>query len=91
MEKPSERAGSGASGTTGFTVEGEVFPVGLTGTGTTNVDVRASGDGGHLTVSCVSVYFTFVAPGADVTLSSGTDTGVDGSLLRPRVLTPTTK
>ena len=65
--------------------------VGLTLGGSRNVDVRASGDGVHVIVMSLAVLVTTGAPGAELPASSGTDTGVDGALSRPRGLIATTK
>ncbi len=53
--------------------------------------MRASGDGVHVIVMSVAVLVTTGAPGAELPASSGTDTGVDGTLSRPRGLFAITK
>jgi hypothetical protein len=90
--KPSDFAVSGGS-TLGVVFDGVAFApaVGFTDGGNRNVAVRASGDGVHVTVTSVALLVTTGAPGAELPASSGTATGVDGTLSRPRELFETTK
>ena len=76
-----------------MTLAGVAFApaTGFTVGGNRNVDVRASGDGGQVIVISVAVFVTTGAPGAELPASSGTDTGVDGTLSRPRGLFGITK
>ena len=64
---------------------------GFTVGGNRNVDVRASGDGGHLIVMSLAVCVTTGWPGAELPASSGTEHRLDGRLSRPRGLFDTTK
>jgi len=59
--------------------------------GSKNVEVRASGEGAHATVTVATSFVIVGAPGADAPVSSGIDTGVDGLLFLPLVLVDTTK
>jgi len=59
--------------------------------GSKNVDVRASGEGAHATVTVAASLLMVGAPGADAPVSSGNDTGVDGVLFLPLLLVETTK
>jgi hypothetical protein len=82
-----------SGGTRGVVFEGVAFAatVGLTLGGSRKVEVRASGGGVQETVSSLAVLVTTGAPGAELPASSGIDTGVDGTLSRPRGLFATTK
>ena len=85
--KPSDFAVR-TGGTRGVVFDGVAFApaAGVTLGGNRNVDVRASGDGGHEIVISLAVLVTTGAPGAELPASSGIDTGVDGALSRPRAL-----